>query len=189
MNDAVSQTKQWLERVVIGLNLCPFAATPYRAGRIRIVETQATASISLLTELRRELQFLDNADPEVFQTSLLVVTAMLQDFDDYNDFLDLADTMLRAHGWEGVFQIASFHPQYQFAGTEPDDAGNLTNRSPWPVLHIIREASIDAALLSLAEDPDEIPARNIQCVEDLTDSERRELFPWLFARSRPGIDC
>ena len=177
--DAVSQTREWLERVVIGLNLCPFAATPHRAGRIRIVASQATADIALLTDLRTELQFLNDADPEVFETTLIVVTEMLQDFEDYNDFLDLADVLLHQKGWDGEFQIASFHPQYQFADTAPDDASNLTNRSPWPVLHIIREASLEEALEGLAEDPAEIPVRNIQCVEALTDDERRDLFPWL----------
>ena len=177
--DPVEMTRQWLVDVVIGLNLCPFAATPYRAGRIRIIESQATANIGLLTDLRREIQFLVGADPQVFETSLLVITQLLGDFEDFNDFLDHAEVLLRANGWEGEFQLATFHPNYQFAETEPEDASNLTNRSPWPVLHIIRESSIELALASYTDDPDEIPARNVRCVEALSADERRALFPWL----------
>lgn len=170
------QVRQWLEDVVIGLNLCPFAGVPYRNGRIRIAVSQARTEASLLTHLRSELELMDEKPASELETTLLVLSDVLADFDDYNQFLDDADGLLRESGWEGEYQIASFHPHYQFHGTFPDDTGNLTNRSPWPILHIIREESIDAALANFPN-PETIPEQNIQKMKSLTPEERRKYFP------------
>ncbi len=176
MRDAVDhQVRKWLEQVVIGLNLCPFAGTPYRNGQIRITVSQATTEELLLAELQRELLLLNETPADTMETTLLVVENLLSDFDVYNQFLDDVDLLLLRGGWEGAFQVASFHPQYKFLGTEEDDAGNLTNRSPWPILHIIREASIDKALSDYPES-ESIPERNIQKMKSLSLEEKRKYF-------------
>ncbi|MEL7451462.1 MAG: DUF1415 domain-containing protein [Pseudomonadota bacterium] len=172
---AVEQVCDWLDEAVIGLKLCPFAAAPRRAGLVRVTGSQASDDESLLTDLEVELRRLDAAGPEGLETTLLVVERMLADFEEFNQFLDLVDGLLHDTGREGVYQVASFHPQYQFADTEPDDPGNLTNRSPWPVLHVIREASIDAAL-AREEDTSSISERNIETMRNLSDAKRRRLF-------------
>jgi hypothetical protein len=177
--DAIEQqVRQWLEQVVIGLNLCPFAGAPYRNGQVRISISRATTEESLLADLRRELVQIDQTPASALETTLLVVTGMLDDFDAYNDSLTLVESMLRDEGWEGKYQVASFHPHYRFRGTRDDDAGNLTNRSPWPILHIIREASISQALSNYA-DPEAIPEHNIARMQSLTVQEQRDFFPWL----------
>lgn len=170
------QVRKWLEEVVIGLNLCPFAGVPYRDGRIRISVSQAQTEESLQQELQYELELIDAKPASEVETTIVVIANMLADFDAYNQFLDEADAVLRNGGWEGVYQIASFHPHYRFHGAAADDAGNLTNRSPWPILHIIREASIDAALADFP-DPEMIPERNIQKMKSLSPEERRKYFP------------
>ena len=178
MDDIKAQIQQWLEQVVIGLNLCPFAGAPFRNGQVRIVVSQATADADLLADLQRELTLIDHTPATTLETTLVVVANMLTAFEDYNQFLDEVDILLRRGGWEGRYQVASFHPQYRFEGTAPDDSGNLTNRSPYPILHIIREASIDQAV---AEYPgvDDIPERNIEKMHSLTADDRRRYFPWL----------
>ncbi|MBI5759492.1 MAG: DUF1415 domain-containing protein [Planctomycetales bacterium] len=179
MTDAVEHdVRQWLEQVVIGLNLCPFAGTPYRNGQIRISISQAVTEEALLADLQRELKLIDETPAATVESTLLVVTGLLADFEAYNQFLAEIDVLLRRGGWEGELQVASFHPQYRFLGTEPDDAGNLTNRSPWPILHIIREASIDKALADYPE-PESIPERNIRKMKSLSSEERCSFFPWL----------
>jgi hypothetical protein len=179
MMDAVERdVRQWLEQVVIGLNLCPFAGTPYRQGLIRISMSQAATEEALLVDLQRELVLIDGTPATKIETTLLVVVSLLADFEAYNQFLAEVDVLLRRGGWEGEYQVASFHPQYRFAGTDADDAGNLTNRSPWPILHILREASIDKALSDYPE-PESIPERNIQKMKSLSREERRKFFPWL----------
>lgn len=174
----VDQVRWWLEQVVVALNLCPFAGGPLRDGRIRIVASEAKTAASLLADLESELIRLENTASESLETTLVVITEWLQNFNDYNQFLDEVDWLLAQRDWEGVFQVASFHPQYQFAETEPADAGNLTNRAPWPILHLLREDSVGAALQDTA-DPEAIPARNICRMESLNADERRRLFPWL----------
>ncbi|OMH31707.1 DUF1415 domain-containing protein [Motiliproteus sp. MSK22-1] len=174
------QVRQWLEQVVVGLNLCPFAAKPYRNQQIRFSTTEAADEEALLVDLQAELMLIDQADPEEIETTLLIVPRMLTDFSDYNQFLDYADALVTQSGWEGVFQIASFHPDYCFAGVESDNPENLTNRSPYPVLHIIREASLERALNHYA-DPEQIPERNIQSMRSLTAEQKRTLFPYLFS--------
>ncbi len=176
------QVRKWLEQVVIGLTLCPFAGTPYRNGQIRISVSQAATEELLLADLERELVLIDGTPATALETTLLVVAGMLTDFDAYSQFLDEVDTLLRQGRWEGKYQVASFHPRYRFRGTKEDDVGNLTNRSPWPILHIIREASIDRARSDYSE-IETIPQRNIRKMESLTPKERRGLFPWLFKPS------
>ena len=182
MESVEHQVRQWLEQVVIGLTLCPFAATPYRDGRIRISVSQAATEKMLLACLESELVLIDGTPATAIETTLLVVAGMLTDFDAYNQFLAEVDALLRQGRWEGKYQVASFHPRYRFRGTKEDAVGNLTNRSPWPILHIIREASIDRARSDYPE-IETIPQRNVRKMELLSLNERRELFPWLFKPS------
>ena len=169
------EVRAWLENAVVGLGFCPFARAPLRAGRVRITTSSATDEQALLTDLALEFERLDAAAPEQLETTLLVVENMLAEFDNYNQFLDLADALLCDTGREGIYQIASFHPDYQFAGSDASDVDNLTNCAPWPVLHILREASVSGALAG-ADDTSAISARNIDTVRKLTDEERRRIF-------------
>ncbi|TVP57776.1 MAG: DUF1415 domain-containing protein [Halomonadaceae bacterium] len=161
-----TQTRQWVERVVVGLNLCPFARKPLAAGQVRIAVSDARTEEALLETLNEELLWLEAQPVSEAETTLLVVPHILADFLDYNDFLHLANGLLQRFGWEGEFQIASFHPQYQFAGTEPEDAENYSNRSPMPMLHLLREASLDQAVASHPA-PEQIPERNIAALNQL----------------------
>jgi hypothetical protein len=150
-NQWVLDTLKWLERAVIGLNLCPFAKAVYVKGQVHCTVSQATTLEALRDDLIQALKDLVALDSVVRDTTLLVVQNLLQDFYDYNDFLNVADDCLLALELEGVIQIASFHPQYQFAGTDQNDITNFTNRSPYPTLHLIREASIDRAVAAFPE--------------------------------------
>lgn len=164
--EIVAATTQWLERAVIGLNLCPFAKAAYVKQRVRFTVSAATTDEALLDDLILALQQLHAADPSECETTLLIHPQALTDFLDYNDFLDAADAALDALGLTGVIQVASFHPQYQFAGTQPDDVENFTNRSPYPLLHLLREDSIEKAVESYP-DVDDIPHRNIETLRQL----------------------
>lgn len=164
--NAIEDTRHWLERAVIGLNLCPFAKAVHVKEQIRWVESAAGDPEQLLEDLARELRFLAAADPAIVETTLLIHPHALADFLDYNDFLDVADAAVESLGLAGVLQVASFHPDYQFAGTAPDDAENLSNRSPYPTLHLLREASIDAAVAAFPE-ADSIYERNIETLRRL----------------------
>ena len=156
----------WLERAVIGLNLCPFAKAVYVKQQVRIVISDASTERALLEELGEELALLRDTPADEIDTTLLVHPQVLGDFLDYNDFLGDADALVEAMDLDGVLQVASFHPQYQFAGTEPGDVENLTNRAPYPILHLLREASIDRAVAAYP-DPDAIIERNIATVREL----------------------
>ena len=147
----VQDTLRWLERAVIGLNLCPFAKSVYVKGQVHCTVSAANDLETLRDDLLRELRDLVAHEPAVRDTTVLVVQHLLQDFYDYNDFLNVADDCLLALDLEGVIQIASFHPKYQFAGTDEDDITNFTNRSPYPTLHLIREASIDRAVAAFPD--------------------------------------
>jgi len=162
----ISSTQRWLERAVIGLNLCPFAKAVYVKGQIRYAVTAATTAEELLAELRCELERLAQADPDQIDTTLLIHPQALNDFTDYHLFLKEADAALRSLGQEGVLQIASFHPAYEFAGGAPDDIANFTNRSPHPMLHLLREASIDRAVAAFP-DAAAIYERNIETLRRL----------------------
>lgn len=162
----IADTRLWLERAVIGLNLCPFAKAVHQKGQVRFVVSQAHDPQALAEDLARELQHLAAVPSEQTDTTLLVHPRVLQDFPDYNDFLDVADALLDQLGLEGVLQVASFHPDYRFEGTGPDDVGNCSNRSPWPTLHLLREDSIERAVLAFP-DAAEIYERNIETLESL----------------------
>ncbi|WP_174994875.1 DUF1415 domain-containing protein [Pandoraea anhela] len=151
-NDAViAATRHWLTRAVIGLNLCPFAKAVHVKEQIRYVVSAARDMEGALHDLEKELQWLSDADPRSVDTTLLILPGALLDFHEYNDALFFAERLLRQRRLEGELQIASFHPDYQFEGTAPDDAENYTNRSPYPILHLLREASIDRAVEAFPE--------------------------------------
>jgi hypothetical protein len=165
--DAVEAgVRRWLERAVIGLNLCPFAKAVYVKNQVRIVVSDASTERALLAQLGEELALLRDTPPDTLDTTLLVHPQVLGDFLDYNDFLDDADGLVEAMDLDGVLQVASFHPDYRFADTAPDDPGNLTNRAPWPILHLLREDSIDRAVAAYP-DPDAIIERNIETMRAL----------------------
>lgn len=142
----LSATQTWLEKAVIGLNLCPFAKAVHVKQQIRYVVSEASDELTLQTDLLREMHLLRDADPNEIETTLLIHPNALTNFLDFNDFLYSADDLLEEQNLAGVLQIASFHPQYQFAGTQPDDIENYTNRSPYPTLHILRQASVTRAV-------------------------------------------
>ena len=147
----IAETRAWVDRVVIGLNLCPFAKAPQVKGQIRYALSLACDPAALLADLIAELERLAEASAERLETTLLIHPQVLEDFADYNDFLELVDATVEELDLDGVIQVASFHPQYQFEGTEPNDLGNATNRSPYPTLHLIREDSIDRAVATFPE--------------------------------------
>jgi len=178
----VQLTRQWLEQVVVGLGLCPFAAQPLNEGRVRIQHCQARDELALLHSLHEELHRLDQTPASQLETTLLVIPHLLADFRGFNAFLDKVDALLTEFSWQGIYQVASFHPQYCFAGTAPGDAGNLTNRAPFPLLHLIREDSLTTVLADV-QHPEEIPQRNIQRMNTLNESQLRKLFPWLFNKA------
>lgn len=164
--DAIAATRHWLERAVIGLNLCPFAKAAHVNERIRWVESPARDEQALLEHLLEELRLLAAADPEQTETTLLIHPHVLNDFLDYNDFLDTVDAAVEALGLAGVLQVASFHPDYRFEGTDADDVGNLTNRSPHPMLHLLREASVARAVAAFP-DAGAIYQRNVETLRRL----------------------
>jgi len=164
--DPLNATREWVDKAVIGLNLCPFAKSVQIKGQVRYVLSEATTPDALLVDLDRELRHLAAVDPETTDTTLLVHPLVLQDFLDFNDFLELAEALLAERGLDGMLQIASFHPRFQFAGTGPEDISNFTNRSPYPTLHLIREASIDRAVEAFPE-AEAIFERNIETLEKL----------------------
>lgn len=159
-------TRRWVERAVIGLNLCPFARAPFTQDRVRLRVSDARDVAALALHLRDELLHLASVDASVAETTLLVHPHVLGDFLDYNDFLDVADALLIDLGLEGELQVASFHPTYQFADAPPDAIENHTNRSPYPTLHLLREASVDAAV-AVVPDTDAIYERNIDTLRAL----------------------
>ncbi len=139
-------TQTWVDKAVIGLNLCPFAKAVQVKNQIRYVVSEATTVDALLADFIHELNTLAAADPDDIDTTLLIHPQVLQDFLDYNDFLELAETVIEEQELDGELQVASFHPDYQFAGTLPDDIENYTNRSPYPILHLLREDSVERAV-------------------------------------------
>jgi len=147
----IAETRAWVERVVIGLNLCPFAKAPQVKGLVRYVLSEAREPEALLAGLIEELKLLAGTPADRIETTLLVHPQVLADFADYNDFLGLAESAVAGLGLEGVIQVASFHPRYQFAGTAPDDLTNATNRSPYPTLHLLREESVERAVAAFPE--------------------------------------
>ena len=161
IDEIIAMTRRWLEKSVIGLDLCPFAAGPYRDNRVRFYVSEQRTASGLLEDLRLELRNLHAADPLQHETTLLIHPCASADFVEYNDFLEVCDATVDDLGLEGELQVASFHPQYQFAGTQPEDIENYTNRSPFPILHLLREASVERAVAAVG-DTDEIYLRNIR---------------------------
>ena len=172
----IASTQRWLERAVIGLNLCPFAKAVHVKRQIRYAVTAAATADELLAELQHEIEILTHANPEAIETTLLIHPQAFTDFIDFHFFLKEADAVIRNHGQEGKLQIASFHPAYEFAGSAPDDIANFTNRSPHPTLHLLREASIDRAVAAFP-DAAAIYERNIETLRRLGHEGWRRL--WL----------
>ncbi len=164
--EIIRATRRWLERVVIGLGLCPFARAPFVQQRVRFRVSHAQTEDELLDDLREELVALQAADADACETTLLIHPHLLGDFLDYNDFLDAADAAVDQIGLKGELQIASFHPHYRFAGNADDAIENCTNRSPYPILHLLRESSIALAVESMADTGD-ITRRNIETLRTL----------------------
>jgi hypothetical protein len=165
-HDAIRATRAWVEHAVVGLNLCPFAKAPLVKGQIRYVVSETDDPRELLEVLCAEMRALIDADPAQIETTLLIHPNVLRDFIEFNDFLDAADAALEDLGLDGVLQIASFHPDYQFAGTDPDDLGNASNRAPYPTLHLLREASVERAVEAFPE-AEAIFENNLNTLETL----------------------
>lgn len=163
-HEIVNDVRHWLEAFVIGLNLCPFAKRELSNERVKFAVSDASTEEQLLADLQQELSHLqeDNA----IETTLLIHPHVLQAFDDYNQFLDIVDVLLDEEGLLGVYQIASFHPNYRFADTQEDDAENYSNRSPYPILHLLRESSLEREITK-HQDTSLIPSRNIQLLRDM----------------------
>jgi len=164
--EIIEATRRWVERIVIGLNLCPFARAPFVHDRVRLCVSAAHDADALLVDLHRELDALHAADPQICETTLLIHPRVLGDFFEYNDFLDSADSTIKSLGLESELQIASFHPRYQFADSAMDAIENHTNRSPYPTLHLLRESSIARAVASL-DDTGDIYRRNMRTLREL----------------------
>jgi len=163
---AIAQTRAWVRRAVIGLNLCPFARAVDVKDQIRYVYSEATDAETLLATLVVELQRLADTDPAVVDTTMVIHPRVFGDFEDFNDFLELADAAVEDLDLAGVLQVASFHPRFQFADTDPDDITNATNRSPWPTLHLLREDSVDRAVAAFPQ-AEAIFERNMETLEKL----------------------
>ena len=170
----IAATRNWVEKAVIGLCLCPFAASPYLRGLVRYRVSEQQSPEGLAEELAEELLYLAAADPLLCETSLLIHPYVLGDFLDYNQFLDQADVAVAALGLRGELQVASFHPAYQFAGSAPDDVENYSNRSPYPMLHLLREPSVGRAAATFP-DVNEIGNRNMATLRELGAAGFRKL--------------
>ena len=173
--EIIASTQNWLEKAVIGLNLCPFAKAVHIKKQIRYFVSEARTPEALLQDLINELEVLAEANPEKIETTLLIHPYVLTDFLDYNEFLDVADEALEDADLDGILQVASFHPNYQFAETELNDIENFTNRSPFPTLHLLREESIDTAVQAFPE-ADAIYEKNMQTLRELGLEGLRKLF-------------
>jgi uncharacterized protein len=171
----IARTRAWIEKAVIGLNLCPFAHSPYASERVRYAVSEARSADALVTDLTVELRALQAVDAQHCETALLIHPYVLTDFFEYNAFLDVADALIEALAMTGHIQIASFHPRYQFAGSEADAIENYTNRSPYPMLHLLREASVERAVASIA-DPASIYGKNIETMRRLGHRGWQRLF-------------
>lgn len=171
----IVKTRVWLERAVIGQQLCPFAAAPYLRDRVRFWVSAQRSTAGLLEDLCRELRVLRDADPLQCETTLLIHPQVLTDFLEYNDFLDECDAAVAELGLEGELQVASFHPNYRFAGTSELEITNYTNRSPYPMLHLLREASVARAVANFPA-IDEIGPRNMQTLRRLGHEGWRRLW-------------
>ena len=174
----VTTTLDWLRNCVIGLSLCPFANKPFLDNAIRVTTCLKSDEDEILSALKVEIELLNTNKPSDIETTLFVIPFYFYDFHDFNDFIYKANEWLVVNGWEGVFQLASFHPKYQFSETSIEDKENFTNRSPYPILHLIREESL-SKVIDAYPNSDDIPIRNIATMNTLSDQQIREYFFWL----------
>lgn len=165
--EILANTRRWIEKAVIGLNLCPFARAVYVKNQVRIVVSHARHLDAFLDDLDAELTLLKDTSAEEIDTTLLVHPSLFPDFFVFNDFLNVVDDVVAEHELEGVIQVASFHPNFQFEGVGADDISNATNRSPYPTLHLLREDSVERAIESDAGDAEKIVERNIATLREL----------------------
>ena len=173
-NEAIVKSViHWFEQAVLGLNLCPFARRPYESNSIEFCLSTASDDEACLTDVYNNLDKLDS-HPEI-ETLVIILSSHLVNFDDYNQFLDLVDGLLEQEGWTGIYQVASFHPDYCFSDCDIDARENWTNRSPYPLLHLIRESSLSAVIES-HPDIDSIPLKNIQTMNDLSALQMSSIF-------------
>jgi hypothetical protein len=171
------QTKKWLQEVVIGLQLCPFAKAPFQNEQICFFVSQANSEEELIEDLIRQCDHLDkDVDTE---TTLIICVNLLDDFFDFCQFLTWANSTLKSNQWQGVYQLANFHPDYVFNGCESDDPQNLTNRAPFPILHLLREESLSKKLEKYPQ-PELIPENNIKKMQQLSVDEQLKYFSYLF---------
>ena len=171
------QTRQWLEEVVIGLQLCPFAKAPFQKKQIRFLVSQADSEEELIEELIAECQVLD-ADIHI-ETTLIICANLLDDFFDFCQFLNWAESTLKKNQWRGIYQLANFHPHYIFNGCDYNDLQNLTNRAPFPILHLLREENLSSMLAKYPE-PELIPQKNVARMQQLSIDEQQRYFAYLF---------
>lgn len=164
--EVADEVRAWVDRAVIGLNLCPFAKAVQVKDQVRYAVSDAEDAEGVLQDLEEELLLLSQADPEVIDTTLLILPEALPDFYDFNDFEEITERLLKRMRLVGELQVATFHPLFQFAETEPDDIENYTNRSPYPILHLLREDSIDRAVEAFP-DASEIYEKNIETLRAL----------------------
>lgn len=169
----ITETKKWLETVVIALNICPFAKRELERGSIRFQVENSNEIETCLENLINECERLD--EDESIETTLLIYTKAFADFDEYLDFVEIAERLLEVENYEGIYQVASFHPNYCFDGSIENDAANYTNRSPYPMLHLLRESSLEQAL-SHYENPEKIPENNIQLAHEWGVEKMKTLF-------------
>ena len=172
--EVLKKTRHWLEKAVIGLNLCPFAKAVYVKNQVRLVVSHARHADDLLEELDSELDLLVATPAEQLETTLLIHPMLFDDFLDFNDFLEVAEGVVDEHGLEGIIQLASFHPQFQFEGTEVADISNYTNRAPFAILHLLREESVEKAVAAFPQ-AEAIFEQNIATLEKLGASGWKEL--------------
>lgn len=166
MKNYTEITKKWVDEIVIGLNLCPFAKPVFVKNQIKFVVSEAKTPDELTTHLLTELDFLTGMEGDDTETTLLIIPHVLEDFGHYLDYLEFANDLVYRAGLEGTFQLASFHPDYQFEGTEVGDIENYTNRSPFPLLHILREDTLEKAIKTYPN-VDQIPSNNIKKLKEL----------------------
>jgi hypothetical protein len=174
----ITSVKKWLEHTVIGLQLCPFAKSVFEADKIRYTVSDTEDTEALMLKLHKEFKLLDDT-PEI-ETTLVIIPRQLNDFESFNQTLDTIDDLLEQYSWSGVFQVASFHPQYQFADTHIDDRENWTNRAPYPIFHILRESSLELAIEQFPS-IDDLPEENIKRMNALSS----RVFAQVLQTSRP----
>ncbi len=168
---------KWMQDVVIGLQLCPFAKAPFQKQEIKITVSQAITEEELIVDLINGCEELDN--DKSIETTLIVCPHLFEDFFDFYQFLDWADSTLKSNGWQGIYQLANFHPHYQFSGCEYDDPQNLTNRAPLPILHLLREESLSKILEKYPE-PENIPQKNIKTMQNMSSDDKKKYFAYLY---------